>query len=146
SEEIIKKAESLIKCLYTEREKAEAIYKFVATHVAYDVEKYELDIFHPDDSAIETLETGEGICQDYAFLALALLRSVDIESRYVQGFAGDRHAWVELKVDGDWIEMDPTWGAGYVDGDEFHFQYNEDYFDPDPDFLAETHDRTGVMY
>jgi len=146
SEEIIKKAESLIKGLSTEREKAEAIYKFVATHVAYDVEKYELDIFHPDDSAIETLETGEGICQDYAFLALALLRSVDIESRYVQGFAGDRHAWVELKVDGDWIEMDPTWGAGYVDGDEFHFQYNEDYFDPDPDFLAETHDRTGVMY
>lgn len=147
NQKIIEKAEQLTKDISDEREKTKAIYKFVASHVAYDVEKYKENVFHPDDNALETLETGKGICQDYAFLAIALLRSIDIESRYVQGWAGtDRHAWLEAKVDGDWIELDPTWGAGYIQDNEFTFNYTEDYFDPDPDFLKETHSRTGLMY
>lgn len=143
---IITQAEEITDGLTKEREKAKAIYKFVAENVSYDVEKFKEDIFHPDDSAVATLESGSGICQDYAFLTLALLRSIDIESRYVQGYAGGRHAWVEAKVDGEWIEMDPTWGAGYIDGDEFHFKYNKDYFDPDPEFLEETHTRYDLLY
>ena len=143
---IIEEAERITDGLTTERDKAKAIYQFVAEHVSYDVKKFKDDIFHPDDTASATLESGKGICQDYTFLALALLRSNDIEARYVQGYAGGRHAWVEAKLDGEWVEMDPTWGAGYVDGDEFHFQYNEDYFDPDPDFLKETHTRLDLLY
>lgn len=146
SEEIFQKAMEITENLETEREKAKAIYEFVAKHVSYDVEKFREDIFHPDDSAIATLESGTGICQDYTFLAIALLRSIDIESRYIQGYANGRHAWVEAKVDGDWIEMDPTWGAGYIDGDDFYFKYTEDYFDPDPDFLDETHTRYDLLY
>lgn len=143
---IIKKAEEITDGAKGEREKAKAVYEFVSKHVEYDVEKFKKDIFNLDDSALATLESGIGICQDYTFLTTALLRSIDIESRYVEGHAGGRHAWVEAKVDGEWIEMDPTWGAGYVDGDEFHFQYNEDYFDPDPDLLEKTHTRQGIMY
>lgn len=143
---IIEQAEEITKGITKEREKAKAIFKYVAENVSYDVKKYKDDIFHPDDTATATLESGTGICQDYTFLTLALLRSIDIESRYVQGYAGARHAWVEAKVDGEWIEMDPTWGAGYVDGDEFYFKYNEDYFDPDPDFLNETHTRLDLLY
>lgn len=146
SPRIFEQAKELTQGLTTERDKAKAIYEFVAKHVAYDVEKYHQDIFHPDDSALQTLEKGSGVCQDYTFLAIALLRSIDIEARYVQGHAGGRHAWVEAKVDGEWIEMDPTWGAGYVMDDVFHFHYREDYFDPDPDFLAETHTREGLLY
>lgn len=144
--EIIEKAEEITEGLDSEREKAKAIYEYVAKHVDYDVEKYEKDIFNPDDSAIATLESGLGICQDYTFLTTALLRSIGIESRYIEGYAGDRHAWVEAKVDGDWIELDPTWGAGYVDGDQFVAEYNEDYFDPDKEMLAETHSRDDIMY
>src|SRR5699024_7895753 len=101
---------------------------------------------NPDDNAIDTLESGKGICQDYTFLTTALLRSVDIESRYIEGHAGARHAWAEAKVDGEWIELDPTWGDGYVDGDEFIAEYNEDYYDPDEDVMEETHTRQGVKY
>ncbi|PAV31600.1 hypothetical protein CIL05_02775 [Virgibacillus profundi] len=143
---IIQKAEELTAGLESEREKAKAIYQFVAEHVAYDVEKAENDIFNIGDSALSTLESGIGICQDYAFLATALLRAIGIKSHYVEGYAGERHAWVEVKVDGEWLEMDPTWGAGYVQDGQFHFHYNEDYFDPDPNFLAETHTREGIMY
>lgn len=143
---IIEQAEKITDGITKEREKAKAIYKFVAENVSYDVKKFKDDIFHPDDSATVTLELGTGICQDYTFLTLALLRSIDIESRYVQGYAGGRHAWVEAKIDGEWVEMDPTWGAGYIDGDEFHFKYNEDYFDPDSEFLDETHTRLDLLY
>lgn len=38
------------------------------------------------------------------------------------------------------------WGAGYVHEGVFHFNYNEDFFDPDPAFLAETHSRDGIVY
>lgn len=143
---IIDKAEEITAGLASDREKARAVYQFVARHIAYDVEKAEADIFNIDDSALSVLESGAGICQDYAFLATALLRASGMEAHYVEGFAGERHAWVEVMVDGDWLEMDPTWGAGYVRDGEFHFHYNEDYFDPDPAFLAETHTREGIMY
>ncbi len=69
-----------------------------------------------------------------------------MEAHYVNGDAGERHAWVEVKVDGEWLEMDPTWGAGYIIDGKFQFHYTEDYFDPDPAFLAETHTREGIMY
>jgi hypothetical protein len=143
---IIEKAEEITSGLNGDQEKALAIYQFVTQHVAYDVEKAEADIFNIDDSALSTLESGIGICQDYAFLATALFRAIGMEAHYVEGYAGERHAWVEVMVDGEWLEMDPTWGAGYVQDGEFHFQYNEDYFDPDPAFLAETHTREGIMY
>lgn len=145
-EAIINQANQLTTNLSNDREKAKAIYKFVAQHVAYDVNKAENDIFNISDSALSTLESGNGICQDYAFLATALLRAIGLESHYIHGDAGERHAWVEVKVDEEWIEMDPTWGAGYVQEGVFHFHYTEDYFDPDPAFLAETHTRDGVMY
>lgn len=143
---LIEQAEEITSGLEGEREKAKAIYEFVAKHVAYDVEKAEADIFNIADSALSTLQSGQGICQDYAFLTTALLRAIGLEAHYVSGYAGERHAWVEVKVDGEWIEMDPTWGSGYVHEGVFYFHYNEDYFDPDPDFLAETHTREDIMY
>ena len=145
--DIIKKAKEITSGEESDRDKAKAIFEFVTEHVAYDVEKEENDEFTLDDSALMTLELGTGICQDYAFLTTALLRSIEIESHYIEGLVGSsRHAWVEAKLDGEWIEMDPTWGAGYVDRDGFHFKYNEDYFDPNPNFLDETHTRQGIMY
>lgn len=143
---IFEQAEKIIGGLSHDRDKAKAIFKFVTEHVAYDVKKAEDDIFNIGDSALSTLTSGIGICQDYAFLAVALLRSIGMEAYFVEGDAGERHAWVEVKVDDEWLVMDPTWGAGYVQNGTFHFQYNEAYFDPDPAFLAETHTRDGIVY
>jgi transglutaminase-like putative cysteine protease len=64
-----------------------------------------------------------GVCQDFAHLLVALLRSLGIPARYVSGFlfaepktqtAGDRlaiqtHAWVEVAIPGaGWWGLDPT--------------------------------------
>ncbi len=132
----------------TERAKALAIYNYVAKNIRYDVEKFNTDAFEYDDSALKTLKEKSGVCQDYSFLAIALLRSIDMEARFVEGIAdGNRHAWVEVKVNGDWLTMDPTWGSGYINQNgQFVERYTTKYFDPNPSEFAKTHRRTGVMY
>ncbi|GGA53280.1 hypothetical protein GCM10007416_27980 [Kroppenstedtia guangzhouensis] len=141
-------ARDLTRGKQTEREKALAIYEYVAQNVRYDVWKFRTDAFDYDDSAIKALRQKKGVCQDYSFLAIALLRSIDLEARFVEGVAdGNRHAWVEVKTDGKWITMDPTWGSGYIDSrDRFVRRYTTKYFDPKPSEFAKTHRRTGVMY
>jgi hypothetical protein len=149
--EIKELAGQLTNGLTTDREKAEAIYKYVASNISYDVEKYETKNYNWDDSALKTLELKKGICQDYAYLTLALLRASNLEARLIEGnaFGGfwpQKHAWVEAKVDGNWLTMDPTWGAGYIKDNAFVAQYTAEYFDPNPTEFEKSHKRTGVSY
>lgn len=148
--EIIAITKELITEEMSDREKAKAVYEFTAKSIAYDVEKLKNSDFEWDDSALKVLELEKGICQDYTYLALALLRASGMEARYVAGTAGAgfnfaRHAWVEVKVDGEWLTMDPTWGAGYIANGEFVASYTEDYFEPDEEAFK-THSRHGVQY
>ena len=149
--EIVALANELTQHTKTDKEIAKAIYEYTAKTISYDVAKFRNDEFAWDDSALKVLHLKEGICQDYAYLAIALLRASDLEARFVTGDAGtgflrDRHAWVEVKVDGKWLTMDPTWGAGYVEEETFVAKYTEDYFEPDPATFAKTHFRGKVEY
>ncbi|RJR31123.1 MAG: hypothetical protein C4576_32175 [Desulfobacteraceae bacterium] len=63
-------------------------------------------------SALETLRTRVGDCNEHATLLTALLRSVGIPARLSIGLAYSRerffyHAWTEAYV-GEWISMDAT--------------------------------------
>ncbi len=68
-----------------------------------------------------TLETGRGVCQDYAHVMAAIARSWGIPTRYVSGYLhvtgaeGEQapatltHAWVECRLpDLGWVGFDPT--------------------------------------
>ncbi len=62
-------------------------------------------------TAEEAYALKQGVCQDYAHLFLAVLRSKGIMSRYVAGLVegeGETHAWVEVYLDHQWIGYDPT--------------------------------------
>ena len=74
----------------------------------------------------EVLAQGQGVCQDYAHLAVALCRAAGLPARYVSGYlftADDStgedadadvvrvqtHAWFEAAVPGfGWLPLDPT--------------------------------------
>jgi transglutaminase-like putative cysteine protease len=83
-----------------------------------------------------------GVCQDFAHLEIACLRSVGLPARYVSGHieagggsgegrvgAGASHAWCAVALpDGSWLDLDPTnrsvappahvtvgWGRDYAD-------------------------------
>ena len=65
--------------------------------------------------AARALEIGEGLCQDYAHIMLALCRAVGLKARYVSGHMlaeGGTHAWVEVLPDGEQgpyaLAFDPT--------------------------------------
>ncbi len=149
--EIIQLAKEITKGIGTEREKVKAIYDYVAKNVSYDVGKMKNNEFEWDDSALKTLEEKTGVCQDYAYLAVALLRASNIEARFIEGtaFSGfwpSNHAWVEAKVDGSWLTMDPTWGSGYIQNDQFVAAFTDKFFDPNMTEFEKTHNRTGVSY
>lgn len=131
----------------TKQQQAEAIYRYVATYMTYDMDKLRNDSFDWDDSDLKSLSTGKGVCQDYVFLALSMLRSAEIPSRFVEGEAGNqRHAWIEVYLGKRWVTMDPTWGSGYISGNTFVERFDPRYFDPKPQFFERTHHRTGVVY
>ena len=91
--------------------------------------RYESDTTDIGVSLGELLAGGVGVCQDFAHLAIGMLRSVGVPARYVSGylFAADEtatgeelaevvsvqtHAWIEAAVPGvGWWALDPTNGG-----------------------------------
>jgi transglutaminase-like putative cysteine protease len=86
----------------------------------HDTLKYQRGTTGVHSSAVDAWQAGEGVCQDYAHLTLAMLRAVDIPARYVSGYlhtkpdaevgetvVGESHAWVEAWI-GQWWGFDPT--------------------------------------
>ena len=71
-------------------------------------------------SAEEALTRGQGVCQDYAHICIALCRRKGIAARYVNGFVvgtGVTHAWIEVLIDeGAWIGIDPTANRAATEG------------------------------
>jgi len=88
--------------------------------------EYDLGYFPETYTALETLETRKGVCDEYAGLAAALLRAKGIPTRLAtgityspdQGVGWNGHAWLEsFNPNTGWIALDPTFGeAGLVDG------------------------------
>jgi transglutaminase-like putative cysteine protease len=86
----------------------------------HDTLKYQRGTTGVHSSAVDAWQAGEGVCQDYAHLTLAMLRAVGIPARYVSGYlhtkpdaavgetvVGESHAWVEAWT-GEWWGFDPT--------------------------------------
>jgi transglutaminase-like putative cysteine protease len=96
-------------------EAASEIVSWVSERVAYVPGATEVQT-----SAQEAWDLSQGVCQDMAHLAVALLREVGLPARYVSGYLhpqpdaepgdeieGQSHAWVEYWA-GEWVACDPT--------------------------------------
>lgn len=109
-------------------------------YVEFDFDSSFSDISTPVDAVIEARR---GVCQDFADLSIACLRSVGLAARYVSGYietgrpAGEEqltgadvsHAWCSVwSPDLGWLDIDPTndqfpptrhvtvgWGRDYFD-------------------------------
>ncbi len=71
----------------------------------------------PTRSASEAMREGIGVCRDYAHLAIALCRCMNVPARYCTGYLGDIgvpidvnpmdfSGWAEVFLDGRWYTLD----------------------------------------
>lgn len=94
--------------LPNEFSKAKAINEWVFNTIAYKAGTSD-----SSRSACDVLALKEGVCKDFAHLAIALCRALDIPARYFTGYAyalnpPDLHACFEAYVGGKWLFFDPT--------------------------------------
>lgn len=114
--EAVKKANQLTEGLKTDREKIEAIYRYMVENISYDYEKINNipATYVPDID--EILREGKGICYDYSAVFAAMLRSQGIPYKFVKGYSTNvkgYHAWNEVYLaDEDrWAIVDTTYDS-----------------------------------
>lgn len=93
----------------------------------------------------ELLDRREGVCQDFAHLAVAALRSMGLAGRYVSGYlettpppgrerlvgADASHAWASVFTGTGWLDVDPT-NDRVVDASYVEVAHGRDYADVPP--------------
>lgn len=106
--------------------------------------KYDTTATHVHTTTHEAFELRRGVCQDFAHISIACLRSLGLSARYVSGYlrthplpgqpklvgADQSHAWVSIYCGQQlgWVDLDPTnnqvchldhiplaWGRDYND-------------------------------
>ncbi len=87
---------------------AEAIRNWIHHNIAY-----QYGSSGPSTTAMDTANSRQGVCRDYAHLGIALCRAVRIPARMVSGYLYqldpmDLHAWFEAFIGGRWYTMDAT--------------------------------------
>jgi transglutaminase-like putative cysteine protease len=92
--------------------RVQAIVDFVHNHIEFDYLRARVT-----RSAADAFEERVGVCRDYAHLAVALCRCMNIPARYVTGYLGDigvpfdpapmdYSAWFEVYLGGRWYTFD----------------------------------------
>ena len=121
----VKKASELCAGAETALEKVDAIYSWLVDNVTYDKELAANlgSGYLPDTN--KTVNKKIGICLDYAGTMAAMLRSQNVPTKLIVGYAGSAyHAWISvyckevgwvytmIYFDGSsWHRMDPTFAA-----------------------------------
>ena len=92
--------------------RVQAICDFVNEHIVFGYENA-----RDTRTAYEAYQERVGVCRDFAHLAIALCRCMNIPARYVNGYLGDIgvpildpmdfSAWVEVYLGGRWMTFDP---------------------------------------
>ena len=92
--------------------RVQAVCDFVHRHIGFGYEHA-----RPTKSAMEVFNEGKGVCRDYAHLAIAFCRCLNIPARYCTGYLGDIgvppstnpmdfSAWFEVFLSGRWHTFD----------------------------------------
>jgi transglutaminase-like putative cysteine protease len=92
--------------------RVQAICNFANQHITFGYQNA-----RSTRTAFEAYEERIGVCRDYAHLAIALIRCMNIPARYVNGYLGDIgvpildpmdfSAWIEVYIGGRWMTFDP---------------------------------------
>jgi transglutaminase-like putative cysteine protease len=121
-----------------------------ASHQVHARFRYEKGATQVKSTVVDALTAGAWVCQDFAHLLIAMLRTRGVPARYVSGYLVPRrtaepgasveeviggqasHAWAEAYVSGlGWIPLDPTLDKP-VGIQHIRLAYGRDYGDVAP--------------
>lgn len=134
-------ASIITKGCYNDYEKICAIYKWICDNISYDTH---YKIYDAD----RCWDERKGVCQAYCNLFYHIAKSIDIrveiiggKSKDYNGSTGEEHGWIFAYTKKDYgILLDPTWGAGSVNGNTF--TKNDDcwiWFNVSPEWMILSH-------
>jgi len=94
------------------RDRVDAIVAFVHNHIVFGYEHA-----RSDKTAWNAYQERQGVCRDFAHLAVTLCRCMNIPARYCTGYLGDIgippvdapmdfSAWFDVFIGGDWYTYD----------------------------------------
>ncbi|MGZ9810864.1 transglutaminase-like domain-containing protein [Pseudoroseicyclus sp. H15] len=96
--------------------RVQEICNFVHNHLTFGYK-----FGRPTKTASEAMREGTGVCRDFAHLAIALCRAMNIPARYASGYLGDIGvppsgpgdfcAWFEAYLDGRWYTFDARYNT-----------------------------------
>ncbi|MGM0559871.1 MAG: transglutaminase-like domain-containing protein [Pseudomonadota bacterium] len=91
--------------------RVQAICNWVHNHITFGYH-----FGRPTKTAVDVMREATGVCRDFAHLAIALCRAMNIPARYASGYlgdikappsgAGDFSAWFEAFLEGRWFTFD----------------------------------------
>lgn len=113
----VKKAKALCKGIKNPLDKVQAIYTYVVNNISYDRNKAANVKSGYLPVLDNVLDSGKGICFDYAALMTGMLRSQGVPCKMVFGYAGTAyHAWISVWTEDEgWVD-----GAIFFDGTSWH--------------------------
>jgi len=89
--------------------RVEAVCQWIRDHI-----QYQLGSSNPNTSAADVLVQRAGVCRDFAHLAIAFCRALNIPARFIASYSNfpdpppDFHALFEAFLGGRWYLFDPT--------------------------------------
>lgn len=129
------KALELTSELNSDEEKAKVIHDWLVMYIRYDVDYINDLSDRVAQDAVSVYKSGLAVCEGYANLYAAMLRSLGMQTKYI--VSDDmNHAWNEVFWNSSWHKVDVTWDdplmgpagqehSDYPNGENLR----DDYFD-----------------
>jgi len=141
----------LTKPARNDREKARAIFRWIANNIDYNVSGF-FNGTYGNSTAEGVLRSGRSVCGGYSNLFESLANASGLETVTITGYAkgynytpglkfsgSTNHAWNAVKIDGKWQLVDSTWGAGYLENGKYTREFDDHYFLTPPEELIYDH-------
>jgi hypothetical protein len=117
-------------------QRSKAIYEWITNTFSYDLENFlSLSEVKEEDIIPYILTNRKGVCTHYAYLYSEVANLCGIKTHLVTGYVKQggeisqlTHMWCASLIDSTWYLVDPTWGAGSVNENQFLRKATLQYF------------------
>ena len=134
----------------TDFERERALYEAICLSCSYDHESLTTGLTSEGQTPYGVLIEHKAVCGGYASTFHLGLCMMGIENRLITGSTTEGlHAWNQVCLDGEWYQVDVTWGD--KDSEDLEYAFSYSYFNRTREWMSTTHqvrgeDCTGTKY